>query len=180
MRRWLRLMLLATVLVALAVTARVTGLTDELTVESLRARVADTGAAGVVLFLAAFAGGNLVQIPGLVFVTVASLCWPGLQAVLLAFVGAVAAVSTSFLVFRTLGGTPLADVERPWVRRMLDRLDEAPVQTIALLRLVLLMAPPVNAALALSGVSFRSYLLGSALGLVVPIAALAGGLVTLF
>jgi hypothetical protein len=57
-------------------------------------------------------------------------------------------------------------------RRILSHLDGHPVRTIFLLRLLLWMAPQLNYALALSNVRFRSYLLGTALGLLAPIAGL--------
>jgi uncharacterized membrane protein YdjX (TVP38/TMEM64 family) len=44
---------------------------------------------------------------------------------------------------------------------------------VALLRLVLWMAPAVNYALALSPVRYRDYAIGSAVGLAIPVAAAA-------
>jgi uncharacterized membrane protein YdjX (TVP38/TMEM64 family) len=41
---------------------------------------------------------------------------------------------------------------------------------VAILRLILWMAPPLNYALAMSAVRFRDYVIGSALGLLIPIA----------
>jgi uncharacterized membrane protein YdjX (TVP38/TMEM64 family) len=87
----------------------------------------------------------------------------------LAFLGAAASVSVSFWVVRAIGGRPLGELRYRWVRRMLAQLDARPVATIAMLRLVLILAPPLNYALAMSPVSFAHYFLGSVLGLVVPI-----------
>jgi uncharacterized membrane protein YdjX (TVP38/TMEM64 family) len=56
--------------------------------------------------------------------------------------------------------------------RLLSRLDERPVLTVVLLRLFLWMAPQLNYALALSNIRFRSYFVGTALGLVAPIAGI--------
>ena len=50
--------------------------------------------------------------------------------------------------------------------------DEArPVQTIALLRLVLWLAPPLSYALASSNIRMRDHILGSAIGLIPPVLA---------
>lgn len=178
-RPWARLALLLIGVIALAVTVRLTGLTDHLTVEGIRAAVADAGVWGILLFVVAFAAGNVAQIPGFLFISAASVCWGGAEAVAIALIGSVVAVSLSFVIVRAVGGTPLAAPKAAWVRRVMDSLERRPVRTIALLRLVVWVAPPLNAALALSGVSFRQYLIGSTLGLAAPVAALAGGLVAI-
>ena len=51
--------------------------------------------------------------------------------------------------------------------------DGCPIATVALLRAVLVLSPPLNYALALTSLRFFDHLLGSALGLVVPIGAAA-------
>ena len=56
---------------------------------------------------------------------------------------------------------------------MLARLDERPVTTVIVLRTLLWLAPPLNYALALSSIRFRHYLIGSALGLLLPVAGAA-------
>ena len=48
-----------------------------------------------------------------------------------------------------------------------------PILTVALLRLFLWVAPPINYALALSTVRYRDYAAGSALGLAIPTALAA-------
>jgi uncharacterized membrane protein YdjX (TVP38/TMEM64 family) len=53
---------------------------------------------------------------------------------------------------------------------LLGRLDAHPVRVVALLRVVLIHSPQLNYALALSSLRYRDYLLGSALGLVLPVA----------
>ena len=57
---------------------------------------------------------------------------------------------------------------------------ERPVRSVALLRLVFWMFPPLNYALALSPVGLRDYVVGSALGLVLPLAVMAALFGSLF
>jgi uncharacterized membrane protein YdjX (TVP38/TMEM64 family) len=147
---WLKLGLLVAVLAALALGARALGLIQHLTPDGLRALAAGSGLYGMLVFVAAFTGGTLIQVPGLVFV------------------GAVIAVTANFAVVRAVGGRAFTTSRNRFLQRMLSRLDRHPVLTIAALRTVLLVSPPLNAALALSGVSLRTYLAGSALGLVLP------------
>ena len=58
------------------------------------------------------------------------------------------------------------------MRKILDRLDERPILTVVILRLIFVMSPPVNYALALSSLRFRDYLIGSLIGLPVPLIVL--------
>jgi uncharacterized membrane protein YdjX (TVP38/TMEM64 family) len=80
-------------------------------------------------------------------------------------------VCFSFAIVRLVGGKALGELENPWVKKVMAKLDERPITTIALLRVVLIMSPQLNYALALTNVRFRDYLIGSVIGLVPPILA---------
>src|SRR5215813_13991768 len=167
-----RLRLIAALALALLLfgIGRALDLQQHLTVESLRATMASAGTAGAALYVIAFCLGELLHVPGLVFVAAGVLAYGPALGGPLAFLGAVASVSVSFWIVRAVGGRPLGELQTRWVRRALAQLDARPIVTIALLRLVLILAPPLNYALALSQVSFAHYFLGSVLGLVAPIA----------
>jgi uncharacterized membrane protein YdjX (TVP38/TMEM64 family) len=88
----------------------------------------------------------------------------------------------SFFVARRLVAAARATREswRPkWrpLRATFERLEAHPVKSIALLRLVLWLAPPLTYALAATKVRARDHLVGCAVGLVVPVIAanLVGG-----
>jgi uncharacterized membrane protein YdjX (TVP38/TMEM64 family) len=170
--RWWRLGLLAAVVVGLFVVARVSGLHAYLSAERIRAITTAAGPWGPIAFVVITCVGELVHVPGVVFVAAAVVAYGRTGGGALAFVGVLCAVSVSFLVVRTIGGKPLRALRSSLARRILSHLDGHPVRTIFLLRLLLWMAPQLNYALALSSVRFRSYLLGSALGLLAPIAGL--------
>jgi uncharacterized membrane protein YdjX (TVP38/TMEM64 family) len=169
--RLLRLAALAALLVGLAVVGHVTGAREWLAPDRLRPLIASAGIAGVALFFAVFVVGELLHVPGLVFVGVAVLAYGRLWGGLLAFAGAICSVCVTFAIVRGVGGRPLEAIERPFFRRMLSRLEAWPIRTIVLLRTVLIISPPLNYALALSPIRFRDYLIGSALGLAAPIGA---------
>jgi len=170
--RWWRLVLLAVLVVGFFVVARVTGLNAYLSTERIRAVTAAAGFWGPIVFVLIFCLGELVHVPGAVFVAAAVVAYGRATGGVLAFVGALAAVSVSFVVVRTIGGKPLAAIRFSLARRILSHLEGHPVRTIFLLRLLLWMAPQLNYALALSSVRFRSYLFGTALGLLAPISGL--------
>jgi len=155
--------------VALGVFGKLTGLDSFLDRERVKSLVEGAGALGLLAYVAIFALGQLLGVPGLVFVAAGILIYGKLYGAGASLLGAVVAVTVSFLVVRTVGGKPLGDVQRPFMRRVMARLDARPVRAIVLLRLVFWLAPPVNYALALSPVRLRDFVLGSALGMLLPI-----------
>ncbi len=166
----LRLVLLAVFLIGLFVIGAATGWTDRFTLEGVREAIAGAGVWGFAIFLGAFAIGELLHVPGFLFVAAAVLAYGRVLGAGAAYVGAVVSVVVSFAVVRGVGGRALGGLKNARVRKILDRLEERPVRVVAILRLLLWMAPPLNYALALSPVRFRDYLIGSALGLLLPIA----------
>ena len=54
--------------------------------------------------------------------------------------------------------------------RILRELDAHPIGCVALLRILFQTVPALNYALAMSGIKLRSYLIGTLVGLPVPIA----------
>lgn len=172
-RHHLRLAILISVLVALFVVGRYTGVAEKMDAESIRELVHGAGVWGWALYIATFAGGEFVHIPGMVFVAAGILIYGQVVGFGLAWLASVVSVCFSFVVVRRLGGTPLGNIDRPWAKRILGQLDAQPIRTVVVLRLLLWLAPPLNYALALTHVRFRDYLIGSALGLIAPVAGVA-------
>lgn len=170
---WLRLALLLALITTLYLIAHTTGATASFTIDGLRARVHAAGPIGAFVFVLCFIVGNLIHLPGMIFVVVALLAYGRTEGTLLALAGGLIAVTTSFTIVRAIGGTPFAVPRHPWVRAMLAHLDRRPIAVIALLRIAFQFSPPVNYALALSPVRLRHYLLGSALGLAIFMAGVA-------
>lgn len=161
------------VLVGIFVVAAVSGAFDGVDPETVRAAVQSAGAWGVLLFVVGFALGELVHIPGMVFVAGGVLAYGQLGGFAVGLLGAVFSVTVSFWLVRTFGGQALEKIRWPIVRRLLAKLDARPVRTIILLRTLLWLAPALNFALAMTKVRFRDYLLGSTLGLLAPVAGMA-------
>jgi len=171
-RRWTRFIRPAAVVglfVIPAIVAKAYGLEEYVDVERIRGWMAEAGPFGFIVFVGVFAVGELMHIPGMVFVAAASAAYGQWIGVAAAYLGSVISVSVGFQVARTIGGQPLGRIKWAWARRALTRLEDHPVRTVALLRLVLWMLPAVNYALGVSPIRFRDHLLGSAIGLVVPV-----------
>lgn len=170
---WRRLALLAGLLGALWAVGALTGWTDSLTLESVPEMVRDAGVWGVLFYIAVFSAGELIHVPGFVFVLAAMVVWGPVAGGAMAYVGGLTSLALSFVVVRTVGGKALSKVRNRWMAKALTALDDRPVRTVALLRLIFWLAPPLNYALALSNVRLRDYLLGSALGFVLPVIGIA-------
>lgn len=125
---------------------------------------------GVLVFTALFALGNLIQIPGWLFLAAAVLALGPGRGALVTYVAASLSCLSTFWIVRLLGADALRSIDGRWSRRIFARLDAHPVRSVVLLRLLLQTLPALNCALALSGLRFRHYLLGTLLGLPLPIA----------
>jgi uncharacterized membrane protein YdjX (TVP38/TMEM64 family) len=170
--RWWRIGALVALIVGLLVLGKLTGLTAYLTTERIRTLVQAAGWWGALLLIALFCVGELVHIPGFVFVAAAVIAYGRLGGGALGYVGALCSVSVSFFIVRGVGGKPLGAIKWRFVQRILGQLDTHPVRTVTILRSILWMAPQLNYALALSRVRYRDYLIGSALGLALPVAGM--------
>jgi uncharacterized membrane protein YdjX (TVP38/TMEM64 family) len=166
-----RVGIVAGVVVTLWVVAWATGLLEHLDVDGIRELVRSAGAWGIVVFVIAFCVANLLQVPGMVFIVVGVVAFGDVTGGVLSWFSALLSVSTTFLVFRALGGRALGELRHPWARRILLGLERRPVLTVAVLRIFMQASPVLNASLALAPIRFDRYLLGSAVGLVVPVVA---------
>lgn len=152
--------------------AQASGLTSNLTVANLRELVGQAGGWGALLFFVVFVGAVVAQVPGVPFVALAPTLFQLPQAWVLCFVASNVAMLINFALVRRFGGQPLAQLENARLKRLLAQLDENPVRTVALLRTITVMFPPVTSALALTRVSSRDHAVGSALGMLVPVTAI--------
>jgi uncharacterized membrane protein YdjX (TVP38/TMEM64 family) len=135
------------------------------------------GALAPPAFILAFALGEVVHLPGTLFVVLARAAFGPVGGLLLAYVGGVIAVTAPFLLARGLRQRR----ERAWqprwrwAARALERVEAYPVRSVIVLRLVLWLSPPLDYALAFTSIRTRDYVIGSALGLMPSIAAVVFG-----
>lgn len=150
---------------------------------SLQERLLALGVFAAPAFIVAFALGELLHLPGILFVVAARIVFGPAVGLVLGYAGAIFALTVSFLVARRLVAAARATRE-PWrpkwrlLRATFERLEADPVKSIAVLRLLLWLAPPLTYALAATKIRARDHLVGCAVGLVVPVVAanLVGGL----
>jgi uncharacterized membrane protein YdjX (TVP38/TMEM64 family) len=125
---------------------------------------------GLMLFVLLFSLGNLIQIPGWLFLAAAVLTLGRVWGGAVTYVAAVTSCAFTFVTIRALGGDALRLLKNRVAVRILRELDAHPIGSVALLRILFQTVPALNYALAMSGIKFSNYLIGTLLGLPLPIA----------
>ena len=170
MRSYQRLLLVIAFLALLLAVFQFSGLRDNFNLSFLHQQFINNAFTGLLIFIVLFALGNLIQIPGWIFLAAAVLSLDRFWGGLATYLAAVVSCMFTFWVIRSVGGDALRQINNPYTVRVLNNLDKRPVLSTFLLRLLLQTAPALNYALAMSGIRFKSYLIGTLLGLPLPIA----------
>lgn len=176
-----RLVLLVVAFVVLFVVGWALGLDRWLDADRIRALVEPAGAWGFLIFLGLWAVGTTAHVPSVAFIAVAALLWGPMVGAAVSYAAAMLTVSTAFAVVRKVGGPALAAVERPWMKKLLARLEQHPIVTVALVRMTpLFLAPVLSYALALTPIRYRDFSIGSALGILPGVVLISAGTNAIF
>ena len=174
MHSWQRYRALASVLLLTAVLlllVRYTSLGHHFTLNAVRAQLSGAQWQGLLLFGLLFVLGNLLHIPGLIFLGSAVLVLGRVEGGLITYVAACVSCAITFLGVRLVGGNALFALRNPLAQRLLRQLHTHPLRSMVLLRTVFQTMPTLNYTLALSGISFGRYMLATLIGLPLPITA---------
>ncbi|MCG8391530.1 MAG: VTT domain-containing protein [Pseudomonadales bacterium] len=167
--RYRRLIMLAMILALVLIAVELTGLREQLSLSFLRSQLEANPVTGFVVFVLVFVIGNLIQLPGWLFLAAAILALGTVMGGLATYVAACVSCLATYVLVRGLGGSALREIQSPLARRILAQLDRHPVRSVALLRLLFQTMPALNYTLALSGVRLRHYMIGTLLGLPLPL-----------
>lgn len=167
--RYKRLLGVLLFLGALLAVLELAGLRDHFSLEFLQRRILENQFSGLSIFVLLFSLGNLVQIPGWVFLAAAVLTLGKTMGGVATYIAASTSCVTTFLIIRLIGGDALRRLDNAVAARIFGRLDARPIASIVVLRVLFQTVPALNYALAMSGVKFRHYLIGTLLGLPLPI-----------
>ncbi|MDZ4336515.1 MAG: VTT domain-containing protein [Pseudomonas sp.] len=170
MRSSHRLLLVLVFLLSLFVLFETLGIRAQFSLDALQTLILMHPVVGLLLFILLFALGNLIQIPGWVFLAAAVLALGRLYGGIVTYVAACVSCTVTYITIRYLGGNALRELDNALAQRLLNGLDRHPLASIISLRMLFQTMPALNYALALSDVRFRIYLLGTLLGLPLPIA----------
>lgn len=170
MLRYKRLLLVIAFLAVLLAVFHFSGMRGHVNHAFLHQKFIENEITGLLIFIALFSIGNLIQIPGWIFLAAAVLAlgkaWGGLAT----YIAAVMSCALTFGVIKSLGGAALRQLKNKYTVQILNSLDRRPVMGVCVLRLLMQTAPALNYALAMSGIKFSHYLIGTVVGLPIPIA----------
>ena len=159
---------LAVGVLAVAALAWQSGALGWVTHENIHRVLAESGAWGPVLYVLAFALLEPFGVPGAVFVLPASLAWPTEFAVAMSVLGATGAGVTSYVLARGVLGDKFEQRLPPRLRLFTATAREHPLRTVIAVRVLFGLAAPAHWALALSGVRFGAFVVGSLVGFIPP------------
>jgi len=167
--RYRRLLAVLLFLALLPAIVQISGLRGHFSLEFLKSRILEHEISGLAIFVLLFSIGNLVQIPGLIFLAAAVLTLGKTMGGVATYIAASVSCAITFVLIRAIGGDALRGLDNAIAARIFVHLDGRPIASIVLLRVLFQTAPALNYALAMSGVKFRRYLAGTLLGLPLPI-----------
>lgn len=170
MHKYIRLVAVLLFLVILFVVFELSGLRDHFNLGFLQETLQKHRIGGLLIFMLLFSLGNLIHIPGWIFLAAAVLVLGRTQGGIATYTAACFSCMITFLAVRFVGGDALRQLDSKFTSGLLARLDAHPVRSIVLLRMLFQTVPALNYTLALTGVRFRHYLAGTLLGLPLPIA----------
>lgn len=167
--RYKRIILLVLFLAALLGLLEWSGMRANFNAEYIHRLLEENLWRGLAIYIVLFCIGNLLHIPGWIFLAAAVLALGKVWGGMVTYVAATLSCVITYFVIRLIGGDFLHEIRNRYARRILQILDSHPVSCISSLRVVFQTMPTINYALALSGVGFRPYLLGTLIGLPLPI-----------
>jgi uncharacterized membrane protein YdjX (TVP38/TMEM64 family) len=164
-RRHQRLLYVVAFLAILFAVFQFSGLRGQISLANVREQLQAHPRTGLAIYVLLFSLGNMLQIPGTVFISAAILALGPLWGGLYTYVASNVSAVVTFLSIRLIGGNALQSIERPFMQRILARLATHPVQTVVLARLCFQSLPALNYALAMSGVKLRHLIIGTMIGM---------------
>jgi uncharacterized membrane protein YdjX (TVP38/TMEM64 family) len=162
---------LALGVVAALLAAWQAGVFGWVTHENIQRVLGESGAWGPVLYVLAFALLEPFGVPGAVFVLPASLAWPADFAIAMSVLGATGAGVTSYVLAHGVLGEAFEQRLPPRLRAFTATAREHPLRTVIAVRVLFGLAAPAHWALALSGVRFGAFVVGSLVGFIPPMTA---------
>jgi uncharacterized membrane protein YdjX (TVP38/TMEM64 family) len=164
-RRYQRLLYVVAFLAILFAVFQFSGLRGQISLANVREQLQAHPRTGLAIYVLLFSLGNMVQIPGTVFISAAILALGPLWGGLYTYVACNVSAVVTFLSIRLIGGNALQSIQRPFMQRILARLATHPVQTVVVARLCFQSLPALNYALAMSGVKLRHLIAGTLIGM---------------
>ena len=141
MRRYARLLGVVAFLGILLIVFEASGLRDRFDLAFIQELILRHRVGGLLLFVLLFSLGNLIQIPGWLFLAAAVLTLGRTWGGVVTYVAAVTSCALTFVTIRSIGGDALRSIDNRIAVRILSQLDRHPIRSVALLRMLFQTAP---------------------------------------
>ncbi len=168
--RYRRVVLVLLFLLVLLGLVQWTGVRQNFSLAFLCHTLSESRWQGLALFVLLFTLGNLVQVPGWIFLASAVLVLGQWAGGLVTYLAASISCAVTFLSVRWVGGDAVRQMLNPMARRLVSQLHAHPIRNVIVLRTLFQTLAALNHTLAMSGIGFRKYMVATLLGLPLPIA----------
>jgi len=158
---------LAVFVVAAILAVRYTPIKEFLTLEKLGGLLQAAGWWAPLVFVLIYAAGICLFIPGTLLTTLGAALFGPYRGFLFVWLGAMLGATGAFLIGRYLGREFAASLIGDRLKKYDDAIERNGFATVLYLRLVYFPFTPMNFGMGLTKVSFRDYLWGTGLGILV-------------
>ncbi|MDR3371441.1 VTT domain-containing protein [Rhodoferax sp.] len=169
-RRYRHLILVLLFLAMVLALVQWTGLRQNFNLDALRRQLSENRWQGLGVFVLLFALGNVIQVPGWIFLAAAVLVLGKFAGGTVTYIAASVSCAVTFLAVRWVGGDAVRQLNNQLANKLMAQLHAHPIRNVVILRTLFQTLAALNYALALSGIGFKKYMLATLLGLPVPIA----------
>lgn len=170
MKKYRNLITTLLIVVLVFASTRILHLHEKINLEFIRSLFEQNSILATVIFILLFAASNLLYIPGVVFLAGAVLTLGKIHGAFITYVAAVTSAAISYFLIGRLSKNMIRELDNPFAKRILARIDERPLKSNIILRLIFQTSPALNYALSMCRLKFSDYILGIIIGLPVPIA----------
>lgn len=120
---------------------------------------------GVLLFNFMFTMGQLMRMPGFIFLIIGGITYGRVYGFVVNILALPVVLGVQFVIYRKIGGDSLTKIRSPLLKKVLVLIEQRPITIVCVLRLCFLMSPMLNMLLSMTNIRFREYMIGSFMGL---------------
>lgn len=169
MKKHFRLILTFCVIGLILIMAKITGFSQQFSIENIREIFENHFILATFIYILAFAIGNILQIPGWIFLSASMAAIGHMKGYVITVLAAYVSCVSGYYFIRFIGGDGLTKFENRLIKNSIEKAKEYPIRTIIVLRCIFQTAPILNYSMALSGIPFKEYFIASVIALPLPI-----------
>ncbi|WP_127717990.1 TVP38/TMEM64 family protein [Halobacteriovorax sp. HLS] len=164
-----KLLLLTSIVAVAAIIINIIGVDQIFSVDQLKQMLNENKLLAIVVFCLVFSAANLLYIPGFLFVAAPVSLFSVREAFVIVYIACIVCSSISYYFVSFFGNDLLRTFDNRLSRWAFENIDKRPIFSVIVLRTLMQTTPALNYTLSLSGIKFSNYILGSMIGLIIPI-----------